>query len=214
MATTAEKCVKKTKEKEDPKTQEIIAKAKLKGALTYDELDEILPEDATADQMDEVMVALGNTDVNIVDEFKIDSEKKAKTKKEETKAKKAEQRRDAAHTRLERADDPVRMYLREMGRVPLLTKDQEVTIAKRIEAAEGELMNVLLGTPYTLKEIQMIAARLLAGRLNFSQITIDEDIRIHHKFVNQLPDLMESITELDEQIESQEKRSRRTGLSR
>ena len=196
------------------KAQAAIEKAKAKGKLTYDELGEILPEDATAEEIDEVMISLSDTDVEIVDEFKIDSEKKAKEKKEETKAKKAEQRRDAAHSRLERADDPVRMYLREMGRVPLLTKDQEVAIAKRIEAAEGELMTVLLGTPYTLKEIQMIAARLLAGRLNFATITNDEDIRIQHKFVNQLPDLMETITDLDEQIEAQEKRFRRSGLSK
>ena len=214
MATTAAKRVKKTKEKEDPKTQEIIAKAKLKGALTYDELDEILPEDATADQMDEVMVALGNTDVKIVDEFKIDSEKKEDDRRRAAVAKKAEMRRDTSHSRLERADDPVRMYLREMGRVPLLTKDQEVVIAKRIEAAEMELTEVLLSTPYTLKEIQMIAARLLAGRLNFAQITDIEDIRVHHRFVKQLPIFMGKLGELDALVENQETRLRRSGLSR
>ncbi len=192
--------------------QDTLEKAKAKGKISYDELNEILPEDATADQIDQVMVALSDTDVEIVDEFKIDAEKKEREKKSAA-AKKAQIRKEAAHNRLERADDPVRMYLREMGRVPLLTKDQEVAIAKRIEAAEFELTDVLLGTPYTIKEIQMIAARILAGRLNFAQITDVEDIRQHHLFVKRLPELMGEIVEYDSQIEQQEKRLRRSGLS-
>ena len=197
----------------DQKTTEAIERAKETGKLTYDELGEILPNDATPDQIDDVMVALSETNVEIVDDYKIDSEKKAEEKRKEKVAKKAELRREAAHTRLERADDPVRMYLREMGRVPLLTKDQEVAIAKRIEAAENDLNDVILGTPYTLKEVQMIGARLLAGRLNYAQISKDEDIRSLHRFVNDLPDLMEHIVALDESIATQDKRARRTGLT-
>lgn len=198
---------------ENDKTRELIERAKGKGSLTYEELEKILPENATAEQIDEVMVALSDTEVEIVDELKIDSVKKEDEKKKAIIAKKAELRREANHSRLERADDPVRMYLREMGRVPLLTKDQEVAIAKRIEAAEKELIEVLLSTPYTLKEVQMLAARILAGRLNFIQISDIEDVREQHKFVKELPELMGKIGELDAQIETQEKRLRRSGLS-
>ena len=198
----------------EQQTKKALDKAKEQGALTYDDLEEILPEDATADEIDEVMVALTDTNVEVVDDMKIDAEKRDIEKRKETLAKKAELRREAAHTRLERADDPVRMYLREMGRVPLLTKDQEVAIAKRIEAAEHELMAVLLGTPYTLKEVQMVAARILAGRLNFAQITDTEDMREQHRFVKDLPLNMAAITEVEVKIESQEKRLRRSGLSK
>ncbi|MBI3118202.1 MAG: RNA polymerase sigma factor RpoD, partial [Candidatus Hydrogenedentes bacterium] len=194
------------------KVQEVIEKAKEKGKLTYDQLDEILPEDATTEEIDEVMFALSDTDVEIVDEFKIDFEKQEAEKKA-AKVKRAELRREAAHTKLERADDPVRMYLREMGRVPLLTKDQEVAIAKRIEAAEQELTDVLLGTPYTLKEVQLIAARILAGRLSFAQITDIEELREQHRFVKELPEMLETVAELDVQIEAQEKRTHRAGLT-
>jgi len=190
------------------KTKETIERAKQTGKLTYDELDNILAED-----VDDVMVELTEANVDIVEDYKIDSEKKAEDSRKAKLAKKAELRREAAHSRLERADDPVRMYLREMGRVPLLTKDQEVAIAKRIEAAENDLNDVILGTPYTLKEVQMIGARLLAGRLNYAQICKEEDPRVHHRFVNQLPDLMEQIAALDESIEAQDKRVRRTGLT-
>ena len=194
-------------------TQETLEKAKQSGSISLDDLEEIMPSDATAEEIDEVMIALSDTNVEIVDEFKIDAKKKEVEQQKASQAKKAEMRREAAHSRLERADDPVRMYLREMGRVPLLTKDQEVAIAKRIEAAEEELTDVLLSTPYTLKEIQMLAARLLAGRLNYAQITDTEDVRKQHRFVKDLPSYMEEIGELELKIESQEKRARRSGLS-
>ena len=196
------------------RTREAIEKASQKTSLTYEELDKLLPPDATAEEIDEVMLVLSDTDVQIVDEFKIDAEKSETEKKNASAAKKAELRKEAAHSKLERADDPVRMYLREMGRVPLLTKDQEIAIAKRIEAAEKELTEVLLGTPYTIKEIQMIAARILAGRLNFAQISDVEDLRGQHKFVKELPDMMGKLGHLDTLIENQEKRARRSGLSR
>jgi RNA polymerase primary sigma factor len=189
-----------------------LAKEK-KGKLTFDDLNDILPAEATTDQIDEVMVALNKLDVQIVDDLKLDTETQRKQALAEKKARKEEIRRDAATAKLERADDPVRMYLREMGRVPLLTKDQEVEIAKRIEAAEFELTNVLLSTPYTVKEIQMLSARIMAGRLNFTQITEIEDVRAQNKFVKKLPELMEKMGKLADQSEGQEKRLRRSGLS-
>jgi RNA polymerase primary sigma factor len=208
MAVTAKKPVDKKKAKE------LLEQVKKSGKMSLDQMAAILPEDASSEEIDEVMMTLSDTDVEVVDNYKIDSEKKEVEEKKAAVARKAELKREAAHSRMERADDPVRMYLREMGRVPLLTKDQEVAIAKRIEAAENELTDLLLGTPYTLKEIQMVAARLLAGRLAFAQITAEEDIPAQHRFVKDLPFLMERMVELDVQIESQEKRARRRGLGK
>ncbi len=187
--------------------------AKKQGKLTYDDLNDILPEDATSEDIDELMLTLSGMDIDIVDDFRVDTERQQINKERERQARKEEIRKDAAHSRLERADDPVRMYLREMGRVPLLSKDQEVAIAKRIESAENELTDVLLHTPYTFKEIQMIGARILAGRLAFSQITDIEVPKDQDAFVKKLPGLMEELGDLDEQIESQNKRARRSNLS-
>ena len=183
------------------------------GKLTYDDLNTILPEDATAEQIDEMMVTLSDVDVQIVDEFRLDAETQEEQKRKEREARKAELRRDAAAAKLERADDPVRMYLREMGRVPLLTKDQEVAIAKRIEEAELQLTNVLLSTPYTIKEIQMLAARILAGRLNFAQISELEDPKAQNKFIKRLPELVDELTALDAEAANQEKRLQRPDLA-
>ncbi len=189
-----------------------LAKEK-KGTLTYDDLNDLLPSTATAELIDEVMVALSDVDVKIVDDLKIDSVTQGEKKKKERLERKAEIRRDAARAKLERADDPVRMYLREMGRVPLLTKDQEVTIAKRIEEAELQLTNVLLSTPYTLKEIQMLAARILAGRLNFAQITEYDDPHHQNRFVKKLPALMKQLAEVNIKIVGSERRLAKPALT-
>ena len=189
-----------------------LAKEK-KGVLTFDDLNDILPAEANAEQIDEVMVSLNKLDVKVVDELRVDAESQKAKKEKERKEKKEELRQNAAAAKMERADDPVRMYLREMGRVPLLTKEQEVEIAKRIEAAENELTRVLLRTPYVVKEIHMLAARIMAGRLSFSQITDIEDVRQQNKFVKNLPVRMEELSDLTEQLGAQEKRLERTGVS-
>jgi RNA polymerase primary sigma factor len=194
-----------------PSKERALQLAKEKsGKLTYDDLNQILPEDATTEQIDEVMVALSDVDVEIVDDMRLDAETQKEHEKKQKQVRREESRRDASHGRYERADDPVRMYLREMGRVPLLTKDQEVTIAKRIEEAEQDLTEVLLSTPYTIKEIQMLAARIMAGRLNFAQITDSEDIREQNRFVKKLPELMDQLAVLSEESEAVEKRLSRS----
>jgi RNA polymerase primary sigma factor len=189
-----------------------LAKGKL-NKLTYDDLNLVLPEGATAEDIDEMMAMLSRMDIDIVDEFRVDSESQKKQQQRDKQLRRAQARREAAQTRLERADDPVRMYLREMGRVPLLTKDQEVAIAKRIEEAELDLIDVLHHTPYTMKEVGMIAARILAGKLDFAQITDIELPKQQQELINQLPKLMEQITTADAEIEQQDKRLRRSGLS-
>ena len=212
MATTKKQAATRNSANKDAAKEKAIEIAKEKGKLTYDDLLDILPEDASWEEMDELMVKLSGMDIEIVDEFRLDSETQQAQQQKEALAKKAETRRDT-HSRLERADDPVRMYLREMGRVPLLKKEQEVEIAKRIEAAQIELTEVLLNTPYTLKEVQMLSARILAGRLNFAQITdIEEPKELAH-FVKALPHKIDRINELDAQIQAIEKRRRRSGLS-
>jgi len=199
--------------KDDVKTKALQLSKGMSGKVTFGQLLAALPEDATSEEMDALMLELGDLDIEIVDEFRLDSQTQKARQRKKALEKKAELRREAAHARLERADDPVRMYLREMGRVPLLTKDQEVEIAKRIEAAEEELTEVLLNTPYTLKEVQMLAARILAGRLKFPQISELEDPKDHVRFVRDLPRMVNKINRIEREIEAQDKRARRRDLT-
>jgi len=193
--------------------QKALSLAKGKGKVTLDELNDILPQDASVEDIDEMMVMLSGMDIDIVDDMRVDSETQQAERQKAIKARQVEARKEAAQSRLERADDPVRMYLREMGRVPLLTKDQEVAIAKRIEEAEFELMDVLLSTTYTYKEVQMLAARVLAGRLNVTQITEIEDTKMQDKLVRRLPEIVELLIKYQEDIDGQDKRARRTDLT-
>jgi len=207
MPTTTQK----PKSKKD--RHDALKLAKGKGKVTLDELNDILPQDASVEDIDEMMVMLSGMDIDIVDDMRVDTETQQAERQKAIKARQVEARKEAAQSRLERADDPVRMYLREMGRVPLLTKDQEVAIAKRIEEAEFELMDVLLSTTYTYKEVQMLAARVLAGRLNVTQITEIEDTKMQDKLVRRLPEIVELLIKYQEDIDGQDKRARRTDLT-
>ena len=187
--------------------------AKEKGKVTYDDLNKIIPEETSSEDIDELMVTLSGLEIEVVDDLRVDEATQQVKQEKEALAKKVEMRKEAAHARLERADDPVRMYLREMGRVPLLTKDQEVEIAKRIEVAEEELSEVLLNTPYTLKEVQMLTARLLAGRLNLGQVSAIEEPKEQTKFIKDLPKQINRINKIEAQIEERARRAQRTNLS-
>ena len=197
----------------NPKSSRILKNAQARGKLTYNEMMLLLPDDADAMLMDDLTIKLMQTGITVVEELNPKALQEKKQDKLAEEARLLEQRRLATQRSLDRADDPVRMYLREMGRVPLLNKDQEIEIAKRIEAAENELISVILDAPFTIKETQMLAARILAGRLEFCHICENTDTNFHHKFVKELPQYMEKMGALDVEIEKQEKRMRRAGLS-
>ncbi len=197
----------------NPKSSRILKNAQARGKLTYNEMMLLLPDDADAMLMDDLTIKLMQTGITVVEELNPKALQEKKQDKLAEEARLLEQRRLATQRSLDRADDPVRMYLREMGRVPLLNKDQEIEIAKRIEAAENELISVILDAPFTIKETQMLAARILAGRLEFCHICENTDTKFHHKFVKELPQYMEKMGALDVEIEKQEKRMRRAGLS-
>ena len=121
----------------------------------------------------------------------------------------------ATVARLERADDPVRMYLREMGRVPLLTKEQEVRIAKKIEAAENELCNVVFRTPYAALEVRHLIERLREGRMNLSSISEsnEDEPEAYAKTMRRMPSVIRKLNEADAIHTRAIKRMSRPGAS-
>ncbi len=189
------------------------AKEKGRRQVSFEEINDQLTQTINPEELDDIFVTLSEMGIEAVDQHRIDSKSQAARERMELEAKREQLRRDAAANRLERADDPVRMYLREMGRVPLLTKDQEVAIAKRIESAEQALTDLLLATPYTFKEIMMMGSRILAGRLNFAQVTDIEDPKLQQKFLKELPKLMGRMSEIDEAIQEEERRLLRANVA-
>jgi RNA polymerase primary sigma factor len=120
--------------------EKLVEQGKSKGFLTYDEVSDALPGDVSSDQIDDVVGALGDEDIEIVDgatQVKIAPKRIAEEEAGEKKIVIGAEREEEDYDQYSKSNDPVRMYLRRMGSVPLLTREGEVEIAKRIE--EGEL---------------------------------------------------------------------------
>ena len=105
----------------------------------------VLPE-----ELDEIYIKLRSLEIDIVDQAEVDRVKQPEPEEEPDK------------TRLDILDDPVRMYLKQMGQVPLLTREQEVEISKRIESAENELKKIIYGLGFAAKEHIALAEKLIS----------------------------------------------------
>ena len=153
--------------------KQLIDLGKEKGFLTYEEVNDILPPDiVSSEQIDDVMSMFGEMDIEIVDSVQKVKIPKVKLDLEE------EEELEGDHEEVEfepgtlgRTSDPVRMYLREMGSVSLLTREGEVEIAKRIEEGDRDVASVILNTPITVKEVLSLGDRLRKFQLNASEIS-------------------------------------------
>jgi RNA polymerase primary sigma factor len=137
--------------------KKLIARAKRRGVITVDELNEALPQDQmTSEQIEDIMAAISEMGVNIVesDEDAVDPDEKEVEEIDEQPEGMAE-RPDLIKRKetIERTDDPVRMYLREMGAVELLSREGEIAIAKRIEAGRDTMILGLCESPITFHAI-------------------------------------------------------------
>ncbi len=150
---------------DEPKLQELdklIAKGKEKGYLTYDEVNDALPSDIVSlDQLDDIMMLFGSMDIEVVDSAKahrLPSEPAGQAADPEPDDDEpVEPRRiDLTPGPVGRTEDPVRLYLREMGRVSLLTREGEITLAKRIEEGKDEATRAILSTTLALEKIRIV----------------------------------------------------------
>ena len=144
-----------------------------KGFLTYDEGNDIPPNDiVSSDQIDDVLMMFDEMDIDVVDDLhglKVEEEKGAEKEEEEGDELEMEA--------FGRATDPVRMYLREMGSVSLLTREGEVEIAKRIESGKREVLSVVLNCPMAVKEVINLGNAIKASKVEIREVTneIDEE---------------------------------------
>ncbi len=188
-------------QREKPKeVQQLIDIAKEKGFVTYEEVNDLLPEDLTnANEIDDVLSMFDDLDIEVV-ESEDDVKPKMTGKKKgassappteaETAANKEQQEEEAeaeeeaaaaavaaATEAYSKSTDPVRMYLRKMGAVPLLTREGEVEIAKKIEVHEDAVLDKLLTSPIGIKEIVELAEQIKKGKVRLTEIIKDlEDV--------------------------------------
>jgi RNA polymerase primary sigma factor len=159
----------------DVAIKKLIARAKKKGVITYDELNEALPQDQmNSEQIEDIMSAISEMGVNIVENSESDDdEEEEKEPEEEVDPLDDAGPRPAIATKKEavdRTDDPVRMYLREMGAVELLSREGEIAIAKRIEAGRDTMIWGLCESPITFNAIIEWSNALNQGTMQLREI--------------------------------------------
>ncbi len=165
------------------KIRYLIRLSKEQGYLTFDDINEALPESVeNQEEIDNVLSILQNLEIEILEPDQVDDYKQRQEEAEE------EESRSSQHDIL---DDPVRMYLKQMGQVPLLTREQEVEISKRIETAELKAQEALFESAVVGRYIASLGAKLLNREERFDRIVIDKKIDSREAYFKNLPKLVE-----------------------
>src|ERR1700690_2080114 len=173
-----------TKNRDRKEVQQLIEMGKSKGFLTYDEVNDALPADIVADQMDDVLGVLGDEDIEIVDaatQVKIapkriaDEQAEQKASRERAASSPPSKNEEELDGFYSKSNHPGRMYLRKMGSVSLLTREGEVEIAKRIEQGEHMVLAAILNSPVAVREIIDLGEKLRKHKIRVKDIIRDAE---------------------------------------
>ncbi len=173
--------------------KELVQLAHEQGYLTYGDIGELLAHcKVSPEELDELHLKLRNLDVDIVDQAEVDRVRQPEPEEEDDKS------------RLDILDDPVRMYLKQMGAVPLLTREQEVEISKRIEDAENDLRRIVYGLGFAGKEHIALAEKLLSEppKERFDRVILDKKLEVRDRHVRELRRLAKQTRELDQAVDA------------
>jgi RNA polymerase primary sigma factor len=166
------------------KIRQLIRLSKEQGYLTFDDINEALPESVeNQEEIDNVLSILQNLEIEILEPDQVEDYKQRQEEAEEEESRTSQS---------DILDDPVRMYLKQMGQVPLLTREQEVEISKRIETAELKAQEVLFHASAIGGYIARLGAKLLNREERFDRIVIDKKIESRDAYFKALPKLVES----------------------
>ncbi len=175
------------------KIKELVRLAQEQGYLTYGDVNDALPEGAASpEELDDVLIKLRNLEVEIVDQAEVDRVKQPEPEEADEKS------------RLDILDDPVRMYLRQMGQVPLLTREQEVSISKRIEEAEHEVKQIVYSFGFAAKEHIALAEKLISEppKERFDRVVLDKKIDSRESHLKVLRRLVRVLRDADEVLDA------------
>ncbi|MBN2282526.1 MAG: RNA polymerase sigma factor RpoD [Deltaproteobacteria bacterium] len=151
--------------------QKLISLGEEKGFLTYDDINDMLPSDIVlSEQIDDIMILFGEKNIDVVDADKADKIDIKKDVDDTDDQKEADLLSAVPISTLGKTGDPVKMYLREMGLVSLLSREEEVEIAKRIEEGEKKILATLLSLPIYVDQIVIIGARLKTGEVRIKSV--------------------------------------------
>ncbi|MEW6008063.1 MAG: RNA polymerase sigma factor RpoD [Candidatus Omnitrophota bacterium] len=152
--------------------ERLIALGKRKGFLTYDEVNDLLPEDVvSSEEIDKVLEMLGKEEIQLVDSQKDLTEIKSDFSAEELKAVALEEKKaPTLEDKFIPLDDPVKMYLKQMGHISLLSREDEIALAKRIEEAEKRFCEVVLATKFAREEVLKLTNDILDKNVNLEDL--------------------------------------------
>jgi len=148
----------------DPYVRALIDNARKKGYLTYDELNQELPEDAV-DNIDDVLSKLEENGIELVDESEMEEEGRTRRRPEDEEVTGKFSKTGGS----ERIDDPVRIYLTQMSEIPLLTRDQEINLARQIEETRAAFRRLLLSAGFGIRQGIQILEDVKDGKLAFDR---------------------------------------------
>ncbi|MEI7728328.1 MAG: RNA polymerase sigma factor RpoD [Verrucomicrobiota bacterium] len=174
------------------KVKELVRLAQEQGYLTYGDINDVLPESVVnPDELDDIYTRLRTLEIEIVDQAEVDRVKQPEPEEEEDKS------------RLDILDDPVRMYLKQMGQVPLLTREQEVEISKRIEDAENEVKRVVYSFGFAGKEHIALAEKLISEppKERFDRVIVDKKIEGRENHLKDLRRLVKTVRLMDQTVD-------------
>ena len=174
--------------------RELIKLAKEQGYLTFDDLNEALPPELTdPDELDLILMRLRKLEIDIIEASEVDRYKDVKKDSDEGDEEKPE-------TKLDILDDPVRMYLKQMGQVPLLTREQEVEISKRIEEAETMVAGQINRFGFVAPAHLALAAKLIEGGERFDRVILDKKIESRERYMKMLPRLCKKVQQMSGEL--------------
>ncbi|MEQ9825430.1 MAG: RNA polymerase sigma factor RpoD [Puniceicoccaceae bacterium] len=180
--------------KMNEKVRALIRLAKEQGHVTYKEINKALGERASnPEEIENVITILNNLELKILDTGEVESLRKKKEDLEHEESIRSQQ--------ADILDDPVRMYLKQMGQVPLLTREEEVAISKRIERAEQQAQNILFQYAITNAFQIDMARKLLKREERFDQVVLDKKIESRETYFSSLPELIDEASDIQEKME-------------
>ncbi|MEM9480074.1 MAG: RNA polymerase sigma factor RpoD [Verrucomicrobiota bacterium] len=181
------------------KIRGLIKLAKEQEHITYDDINESLPAGTNDPELlEQLILRLQSMEFRIIDASQVgalDRERTAKTKEEESE-RVVVNPAPAKEEKLDALDDPVRMYLREMGQTPLLTREEEVTISKRIEESNVQSRNLLFRLGLTADAFIETGSRLLEGKDRFDRVVIDKAVESRQKYLKAIARHIRRVGEL------------------
>lgn len=185
---------KRSSKKMNDKVRALIRLAKEQGHVTYKEINKALGDRASnPEEIENVITILNNLELKILDTGEVETLRKKKEDQEHEESVKGQP--------ADILDDPVRMYLKQMGQVPLLTREQEVAISKRIERAEQQAQNILFQYGITNRFQMFMAEKLLKREERFDQVVLDKKIESREMYFKSLPDLIVESNNIQEKMD-------------